>query len=117
MVIAMEALRSLWLSSCAPAVGARAKAKTHPSMSAPQRSVDGNILFLPNGGHRERPGEKYSGILRIAIRGSVTCFVLHRETQGERPLPFTAEARTRTTARNSENSKANRIETMKGPAE
>src|SRR5215831_13972777 len=44
--MAMEALRSLWLSSCAPAVELRAEARTQPNVSAPERSVDWNILLL-----------------------------------------------------------------------
>jgi hypothetical protein len=38
-------------------------------MSAPQRSVDGNILFLQMAAIVMRPVGKYSGILRIAVRG------------------------------------------------
>src|ERR1700756_4586851 len=77
--MAMEALRSLWLSSCAPAVELRADARTQPNVSAPERSVDRNILLLPNCSHAMRQGRKYSGILGIngRLRG-----------QGHMPVNF-----------------------------
>src|SRR5262249_1707073 len=65
IVMAMEALRSLWLSSCALAVELRAEARTQPNVSAPERSVDRNILLLPNCSHAMRQVRKYSGILGI----------------------------------------------------
>src|SRR5207249_2723067 len=54
--MAMEALRSLWLSSSAPAVEPRAEARTQPKLSAPERSVDRNILLLPNRSHGDAAG-------------------------------------------------------------
>src|SRR5438094_1005797 len=54
--MAMEALRSLWLSSSAPAVEPRAEARTQPKVSAPERSVDRNILLLPNRSHGDAAG-------------------------------------------------------------
>src|SRR5207247_9116199 len=54
--MAMEALRSLWLSSSAPAVEPRVEARTQPKVSAPERSVDRNILLLPNRSHGDAAG-------------------------------------------------------------
>src|SRR6266702_3944191 len=54
--MAMGALRSLWLSSSAPAVEPRAEARTQPKVSAPERSVDRNILLLPNRSHGDAAG-------------------------------------------------------------
>src|SRR5436190_10668883 len=53
--MAMEALRSLWLSSSAPAVEPRAEGRTQ-KVSAPERSVDRNILLLPNRSHSDAAG-------------------------------------------------------------
>src|SRR5262245_37458017 len=61
--MAMEALRSLWLSSCALAVEPRAEARTQPNVSAPERSEDRNILLLPNCRHGD--WRKYSRTLAI----------------------------------------------------
>src|SRR5262245_34759712 len=63
--MAMEALRSLWLSSCALAVEPRAEARTQPNVSAPERSEDRNILLLPDCRHGDRRARKYSGTLAI----------------------------------------------------
>src|SRR5262249_30704452 len=63
--MAMEALRSLWLSSCALAVEPRAEARTQPNVIAPERSEDRNILLLPNCRHGGRRVRKYSGTLAI----------------------------------------------------
>src|SRR5215475_10093977 len=71
-MMAMEALRSLWVSSCALAVEPRAEARTQPNVSAPERSEDRNILLLPNCRHGDRRVRKYSGTL--AIKGRSRAF-------------------------------------------
>src|SRR5215471_724265 len=76
--MAMEALRSLWLSSCALAVEPRTEARTQPNVSAPERSVDWNILVLPNCSHGDAAVRKYSGTLALKERPSPSCEKLCR---------------------------------------
>src|SRR5262249_12840899 len=70
-MMAMEALRSLWLSSCAPAIELRAEARTQPNVNAPERSVDRNICSSLIAAMRCGRCGKYSGIL--GIKGRPCC--------------------------------------------
>src|SRR5262249_12843395 len=70
-MMAMEALRSLWLSSCAPAIELRPEARTQPNVNAPERSVDRNICSSLIAAMRCGRCGKYSGIL--GIKGRPCC--------------------------------------------